>query len=299
MGSFVKLFDRFVVCLRVAAIKLSSTFILGKSAPLNIRIHRAGTLAIGALVVLGLFISPVAIALNHASLSNGNGYYEVAPIESADILATIASIAHQTYFLSSEIAMIESVPFDFDAIDPIFIEALLSRLENADTNTTSVAVTLAYLELALFADFKSALDSYIYYTQNLSAEPARKLIWPAEGVLTSRFGPRNIPYGSENHKGIDIAARYGSPIFAADYGEVIFANLQGPFGLLVKLLHDNGHVTLYAHCSELFVEVGERVRQGQTIARMGMTGRASGVHLHFEVIIDGVNVDPLLHLPSS
>jgi|GEM_PF-5390019 len=122
-------------------------------------------------------------------------------------------------------------------------------------------------------------------------------IWPVEGSLTSRFGPRNTSIGSSNHRGIDIAARHGNPIFAVDGGEVIESRWSDSYGLMVKIRHDNGIITLYSHNSENLVRVGERVSQGHVIARIGRTGVASADHLHFEVIVDGVRVDPLLHLP--
>jgi murein DD-endopeptidase MepM/ murein hydrolase activator NlpD len=111
-------------------------------------------------------------------------------------------------------------------------------------------------------------------------------IWPAEGVLTSGFGPRT-GFGSSNHQGIDIAGFYGDDIVAADGGEVILADWYYGYGLLVQIRHDNGDVTYYGHCCELLVAEGERVYQGQVIAHMGETGVASGVHCHFEIRKDG------------
>jgi len=122
-------------------------------------------------------------------------------------------------------------------------------------------------------------------------------IWPAHGNLTSRFGYRSATVGSTNHKGIDICAKTGDPIYAADAGEVIVSGWSNSFGYVIEVRHDNGHITLYAHCSSLYVSVGERVKQGQVIAGMGCTGRANGVHLHFELKINGENVDPLPYLP--
>ena len=123
-------------------------------------------------------------------------------------------------------------------------------------------------------------------------------IWPANGKLYSDFGRRSGGVGSTNHKGIDISGNSGDSIYAADGGEVIRADsvLSG-FGLLVQILHDNGDVTYYAHNSDLLVEVGELVCQGQEIAKMGSTGTASGVHLHFEIRVDGKPVDPMNYLP--
>ena len=122
-------------------------------------------------------------------------------------------------------------------------------------------------------------------------------IWPAEGNLYSLFGRRITSIGSVNHLGIDISGRSGTPIYAADEGAVIFSGWNRTYGYYIKIEHDNGHVTLYSHCNELLVEEGERVEQGQQIARMGRTGLASGVHLHFEIIINDVNVNPLRYLP--
>jgi murein DD-endopeptidase MepM/ murein hydrolase activator NlpD len=132
---------------------------------------------------------------------------------------------------------------------------------------------------------------------NPSSESTGSYIWPANGNLSSRFGRRTTTVGSRNHKGIDITGRSGDPIFAADGGEVIVSGWSVSWGNVIRILHDNGDVTLYSHCSALLVKVGDRVSQGQQIARMGRTGVASGVHLHFELIVDGVNVDPLPHLP--
>ncbi|MCL2227499.1 MAG: M23 family metallopeptidase [Oscillospiraceae bacterium] len=147
---------------------------------------------------------------------------------------------------------------------------------------------------------RSESDDFIFETADspISTASAGTFIWPTEGRLSSLFGPRNSTVGSTRHLGIDIVAPHGTPIYAADGGEVIVSGWNNSFGLMIKIRHDNGKVTLYAHCSELLVSVGERVGQGQKIARMGRTGRVSGVHLHFEVIVDGTNVDPLLHLPS-
>ncbi|MCL2587844.1 MAG: peptidoglycan DD-metalloendopeptidase family protein [Oscillospiraceae bacterium] len=118
-------------------------------------------------------------------------------------------------------------------------------------------------------------------------------IWPAEGVLSSFFGPR---WGTL-HQGIDIAAPSGTPVIAADGGEVIFTGWFYGYGNLIRILHDNGDLTYYAHLSSMDVSVGERVYRGQFIGRIGMTGHASGNHLHFEIRIDGIPVDPMPLLP--
>ncbi len=121
--------------------------------------------------------------------------------------------------------------------------------------------------------------------------------WPCSGKITSYFGYRRI-FGSQSyHSGIDIAAPKGTAVKAADGGKVTFSGYKGNYGYLVIVTHDNGTQTYYGHCSSLLVSAGQRVYQGQTIARVGSTGRSTGNHCHFEVRIRGSSVNPLNYLP--
>ena len=119
-------------------------------------------------------------------------------------------------------------------------------------------------------------------------------IKPASGPVTSRFGSRYHPILKRRrmHTGVDIGAGHGSAIRAAGAGEVIFAGYRNGYGNTVLVDHGGGTVTLYAHCSSINVAVGQVVRQGQTIARVGSTGLATGPHLHFEVRRNGTPVNP-------
>ena len=121
-------------------------------------------------------------------------------------------------------------------------------------------------------------------------------IWPVRGTITSNFGGRNLWGRYDFHLGIDIACRTGTSIKAADGGTVIKSGWNGSYGKLVAIRHDNGYVTYYAHNSELLVSVGQKVYQGQIIARAGMTGNASGPHCHFEVRINNTSVNPRNYL---
>ena len=119
------------------------------------------------------------------------------------------------------------------------------------------------------------------------------LAWPLKGVLYGRYGVRS----GRRHDGIDLAAPEGSVIGAAAAGTVIFAGEQAGYGAIVILRHDDGLVTLYAHCSAVLVDEGARVGRGQPIAKVGQTGRTSGPHLHFEVREGTRPRNPLLFLP--
>lgn len=124
-----------------------------------------------------------------------------------------------------------------------------------------------------------------------------RFLWPLEGRITSAFGGREI-FGSESfHRGIDIAAPLGTPITASAGGTVIWSGGKGTYGNLVKIDHGNGFVTYYAHCSQLLVQEGDQVNQGDTIALVGSTGRSTGPHCHFELLWQDELLDPQLCLP--
>lgn len=121
-------------------------------------------------------------------------------------------------------------------------------------------------------------------------------IWPVRGRITSNFGGRNLWGRYDFHLGLDIACPTGTSIKAADGGTVITAGWSGSYGKLVAIRHDNGTVTYYAHNSSILVSVGQKVYQGQIIAKAGMTGNASGPHCHFEVRVNGTSVNPRNYL---
>ncbi|MBD2060516.1 M23 family metallopeptidase [Oculatella sp. FACHB-28] len=114
-------------------------------------------------------------------------------------------------------------------------------------------------------------------------------IRPAEGRLTSGFRTARRP----NHQGVDIANATGTPIVAAASGIVTFIDFDvGGYGNWIEVDHQNGFRTRYGHLSSSSVTVGQQVQQGQTIARMGSTGRSTGPHLHFEIRLNGQPQDP-------
>lgn len=118
---------------------------------------------------------------------------------------------------------------------------------------------------------------------------------------TSGFGVRYDPFTgfSAMHAGVDMAGAMGEPIYAAASGVVVTAGRSGGYGNLVELAHGRGLATRYGHLSAILVHPGERVKQGEVIARMGSTGRSTGTHLHFEVRIDGQAVNPRPYLDAS
>ena len=121
------------------------------------------------------------------------------------------------------------------------------------------------------------------------------------GWISSYFGKRTDPFTGKpaNHTGIDFAGQYGDPIVAVADGVVTWSGDRYGYGIMVEINHGNGYATRYAHNSENLVAVGAEVRQGQAIARMGKTGRATGPNLHFEVVRDGRRVNPINFIRES
>ena len=118
---------------------------------------------------------------------------------------------------------------------------------------------------------------------------------PVSGIITSRFGNRES-IRSYGHTGLDIAAPAGTSIKAAADGTVTFSGYSGGYGYVVKMSHGNGIETYYGHCSALYVSAGEKVEAGDTIAAVGSTGNSTGNHLHFEVRVNGNEVNPQNYL---
>lgn len=127
--------------------------------------------------------------------------------------------------------------------------------------------------------------------------PTGTFKWPVSGRITSSFGYRSIFGSYSYHSGIDIATSYGKAIAASDGGTVIWSGYKGSYGNLVIIDHGNGVHSYYGHCSSLLVSAGDKVYQGQTIARVGSTGRSTGNHCHFEIKINGTSVNPCSYLP--
>jgi len=116
----------------------------------------------------------------------------------------------------------------------------------------------------------------------------------ADGWVSSNYGKRIDPFNGKKvfHHGIDIAGRKGSPVLAVADGVITWTGRRSGYGQLVEIDHGNGYVTRYAHNAGLTAKTGDRVKRGQEIALMGSTGRSTGPHVHYEVLLDGKTINP-------
>lgn len=139
----------------------------------------------------------------------------------------------------------------------------------------------------------------LYITNERTRYRATPTIWPAGGTISSSYGYRFSPFGGEDssfHSGLDISGDAGTPIFATADGKVRHIGWAPGYGKAVLLDHGSGYSTLYGHLNDFRVKEGQSVTRGQVIALMGRTGRATGVHVHYEVWIDGKAVNPTPYL---
>jgi murein DD-endopeptidase MepM/ murein hydrolase activator NlpD len=121
---------------------------------------------------------------------------------------------------------------------------------------------------------------------------------PLSGTVSSGFGLRRDPFSGfpEFHKGIDIAAARGTPVSATADGHVVRAGWEGDYGKSIILRHSRGHATRYAHLDRVLVRRGDPVCKGTVIGTVGDTGRATGTHLHYEVLRDGKRTNPRTYM---
>jgi murein DD-endopeptidase MepM/ murein hydrolase activator NlpD len=149
---------------------------------------------------------------------------------------------------------------------------------------------------SLVASYPSTSSPFI--REAAYEDSATPSIWPLRGTITAGFGQRMDPFTGEGafHTGIDLAAPFGSPVRAAGDGIVLHAGPDSSYGNEALIDHGYGLTTKYCHLRTLNVVVGQEVSRGQIIGSVGMTGRTTGPHLHYEVLVDGTPVNPVNYL---
>ena len=173
--------------------------------------------------------------------------------------------------VKAEITYINGIEVDYNLIEKDVLIAPETRVIRRGTKSVPQELTLA--------------------TEGRMAIPLKSGTYR----LSCGFGPRKAPTAGAStfHKGIDLAAPKGTPIYASADGTIHFSGTATGYGLYIRIKHDGGVETRYGHCSQLLVKKGEKVKKGQIIALVGSTGVSTGAHLHFEVRINGEAVDPL------
>lgn len=172
---------------------------------------------------------------------------------------------------------VESAPIDMS-----------NRLDGIEADFAALSEKIAVQKETINASLAPIKKQLAY----LMAKPS---IMPVAASITAGFGYRKNPFtsrGSEFHKGIDFAASYGQKAVATGDGIVVFSGWNAGYGKMVIISHGYGISTVYAHNSKLLVKQGDKVEKGQAVSAVGNTGRSTGTHLHYEVRVNGKNVNP-------
>ena len=252
------------------------------------------------------------IAENHGLTSKEllalNPGYDINKLQIGEILTLSASVPYLTMTVVQQERYVEDVMYDIQYTDS-------ANMYKGDEKVTSAgqfgaADVVANVTYVNGEETERTILSSVTLKEPVTEErlrgtkerptwyPTGTFRWPVSGRVTSYFGGRRSPggIGSTNHKGIDIAAPKGTPVYAADGGTVTYAGWMSGYGYLVRISHGNGYETYYGHNSRLLVSVGQKVYKGQQIAKVGSTGNSTGNHCHFEVRYNGVAKNPLNYL---
>ena len=200
-------------------------------------------------------------------------------------LGSIAGEVSALYGLKTEPVMVTA---SADQIKDAEVSSSLDQLHvlrtSAMTGATMVGLTLGLTRNATTADW-------------FKANSAPNL-WPVEGQVTGSFGERIDPFNGEGafHSGVDISSNYGHPIVAPADGVVLYTEQLGGYGKAIAINHGNGISTRYGHLSGFAVAAGQTVHRGDVIGYVGASGRSTGPHLHYEVRINDIPVNPYKYL---
>ena len=220
----------------------------------------------------------VMLALEQ-SAQNVYRVYEVADLNNEETKVYVNTMEEAEEIVSS-------LKEQYSEIEPDLVINQI-YLDNAD-EVNEETIKLAKQELT------DSLQEELEEKQEIDSRTVNGIylaVVPVTGRITSRFGAVES-IRDHTHKGIDIAATRGTPILATASGTVTFAGWSGGYGYLVKIDHGGGVETYYGHCSKLYVSAGDTVEAGEQIAAVGSTGNSTGNHLHFEIRLNGKQVNP-------
>ena len=187
----------------------------------------------------------------------------------------------------------EQKTMHFEVRDKHYPEQRITLKDSSKVNLSTVDEKRAVREIATIQELKRHWRE--------AGDTDSDFLLPAEGRLASRFGLRRIFNGEPRspHSGLDVAVPRGTPIKASAHGKVLAVDDYFFNGKTVFIDHGNGLISMYCHLDRSDVQVGDSVAQGQRVGLAGMTGRASGPHLHWSVVLNGVMVDPELFITAK
>jgi len=203
-----------------------------------------------------------------------------------------------------QVASLGSLASEVSALYGLKSDASLATVSASDFNNQHFSGSIDQLYTLKASAYNGAASAAVSFGamqatasdwQRLAAAPS---LWPVEGPVSGSFGERNDPFSGEGafHSGIDISSSYGNPVIAPADGVVTYASDMSGYGHLIEIDHGHGVSTRYGHLASFTVASGEHVHKGETIGYVGLSGRSTGPHLHYEVRIFDTPVNPYKYL---
>jgi murein DD-endopeptidase MepM/ murein hydrolase activator NlpD len=274
----------------------------GQLRKIPVPTHYLYVLAVGALVgVLGLG----GLAHSYLRMLVKVGSYNELRAESEDLKSRYSHLEQVARERDMQVASLGSLASEVSSLyglkaDPMLIEAVSDKVEDRQVSSSIdrlYTLKTAALTGATSVGISLGLTRNVTTADWLRANTAPNL-WPVEGPVTGAFGERIDPFNGEGafHSGVDIGAVYGQPVVAPADGVVEFADFMGGYGRAIILDHGHAITTRYGHLKGFAVFPGQHVHRGDTIGYVGDSGRSTGPHLHYEVRINDVPVNPHKYL---
>jgi murein DD-endopeptidase MepM/ murein hydrolase activator NlpD len=280
----------------------------------KLRIPERALHILAGLGILSFFVA-VALGFSYAHMAFKASDYEQLQKENTDLKIATKDLQVSTTKLSSKISELETLSEKITKVietDPVFSHTrnLNVKPEGGPREdlTTAQLISAGNLSASmdLLRDQAKGLESQLnlqiqIVDKGLAMAAVTPSGWPVLGRVGSQFGSRLDPFesGSEMHLGLDIVAPVGSSVRAPAAGIVEIAQRESDYGNLIVIKHGNGLTTRYAHLNDFAVRVGQTVTKGQLIGSVGMTGRTTGPHLHYEVRLYDKPMNPRNYLPRG
>ena len=197
-----------------------------------------------------------------------------------------------------ETAETESQSVGIGGSDPALLDPTRNLSEISPELIRAMHRNIGDLSSEIELNKRDKIELFKFLDEQKTVLASTPSIWPAKGWTSSRFGYRSSPFTSkrEFHKGLDISARRGSPVVAGADGMISFSGTDRGYGRAITIKHGYGLKTKYAHMKKLLVRKGQFVKKGEMIGLVGSSGRSTGSHLHYEVHLNGVPVNPMKYI---
>ena len=274
----------------------------GQLRKIHIPVHYVYVLAIGAAIGI---LSLTGIASSYSRMLLKVSRYNQLRLEKEELTHRYTQLEQVAKEKDIQVASLGSLASEVSALyglksDPILAGAGEQNFQSAQVNSSldqlyalkssalsgaaTVGISMGFTRATTTADWA-----------RLNAAPN---LWPVEGHITGSFGERIDPFNGEGafHSGVDISTNFGTPVIAPADGNVIFADFLGGYGRAIVIDHGHGITTRFGHLANFAVIAGQHIQRGDTIGYVGLSGRSTGPHLHYEVRINDTPVNPYKYL---